>query len=1180
MRKWTNAQENAINSRGGTLLLSAAAGSGKTAVLVERVVSLVTDRDNPVDIDTLLIVTFSVAAANEMRQRISARLTKALEENPEDYNIMRQQILLSKAQIGTIHSFCLNIIKQNFQYIEISPEFSIADENELSEFKHLAVIEVIEECFNSENKDAFLDIIDLLSSGRDDKKLISAILKLYDFCRSHPFYYSWLDDKLELYKAENIADSVWGKILLGYAEECLNFCYRSGLEALNLTEHDEKLREAYFPAINYDLVQIEKCLMDIKKNDWDSLFSDISSFEFLTLKPYRGKSEEKERAKQIRDTNKDIIGDLKQKYINCKNSDFFEDINDLKPKIEYFFEIIKKFDQKFSSIKRSKKRLDFQDIEHLALNMLVRKTEGGFEKKDIAKKLAPSYSYIFIDEYQDTNEVQDLIFRSISGAGKNLFMVGDVKQSIYRFRQAMPEIFIRKKGEFSPYNGSNYPAVINLDMNFRSRKEIVDAVNFMFSVLMSEELGEIGYNEEESLKYGACYSDNPDVKPELLITQVNEKNNFTATEIEAFKVAEKISDMLKAGFTVEEDGESRKAAAGDFCILLRSPTNKAHVFEKALKDLGIPAWSESTESFIEKREVKVILAFLKILDNPFLDIELATILMSALFGFSDGELAEIRLVNRKLPLFKALLEYAEKGSKKAESFIKTYDLLKKYSAINSCDRLILKMYSVTDALALFNAMPLGEAKKNNLLLLAEYAREYHVIGYKGLSSFISFINRMEERGGDFKSANINSDNLKAVRIMSIHRSKGLEFPVVILADTAKRFNKEDINASALLHTKLGFACDRRDHKLLKQFSSIPAQAMRIELLKSSLSEEMRVLYVAFTRAKEKLIVSSMQNSNFTAKLSSLYSPLINGKIPAFMGIRAQSYSQWIIMALLHNESAGALREHLGYTNSTAHGAESLWDITISEFNGEINKDNKKSEKDYISAPSEELTGKIKLRTDFSYKYYTDTITPVKLAVSDLARGKSAMEYRFKKRPAFLSSQALTGAEKGSALHKFMQFANYFNAKDNLKSEIERMREYKFLSNGEADSLKEDKITRFFSSGLANRMFNSTQVLRELKFMAEILPEDLEDISFREPFSSIYVQGVADCVFIEDGKAVIVDYKTDHAKSPEELKDKYKTQLILYEKILAKSLKLEIKESIIYSFHFDREIHLSYSSIAL
>lgn len=1167
-KKWTGPQRQAIEARGGVLLISAAAGSGKTAVLVERVVSLLTDQPHPVDADRLLIVTFSNAAAAEMKQRIGARLSQLERASPGDLQLQRQLALLHSAQISTVHAFCLNLIRENFQKLDISPDFSIADEQELDILRADCLREAVEEMYETGSEE-FYDLVELFSSGRDDRRLGETVLKLYDFARAHPFYEEWMEDKLALYDPLiPVQESVWGKCILSYAQAALSFGQNLLEEALERISGDPDMEKAYLDRFREDYNALGRILEPVKGKNWDGAVQAVRSMEFGRLGALRGYEDEqaKEAVQSARNRVKKMVAQLREKHLSATAGEFSEDIADQRPKIRMLFSLTRLFAEKLERRKTEKKRLDFTDLEHLALRLLLLDKETPAPE---ASEITGRFDYVLVDEYQDTNEVQDLLFQSISGENA-LFMVGDVKQSIYRFRQAMPEIFLSKKERFVPYDGSHYPARINLDTNFRSRSQVTRGVNFLFAMLMSRDLGEMDYTDEESLKSGAFYPDTSGMEPELLLLDTSCYSGAESSiALEARAIADRIVKMMEGGFQVAEDGQSRPLRLGDICILLRSPKNRSEQIVKELAAAGIPSWAESAGGFLASTEVSAVFSLLKLIDNPLLDVELAAAFLSPMFGFTEDDLTRIRLTGRKGPLYFALCGAAENGDAAAGEFLRVLRDLRNSAASLSAGGLIRRIYDLTDFPAVVSAMEMGKRRRDNLRLLEQYAADYHNRGYKGLGGFVRFISQLAERGGDLAPASLASEGADMVRILSIHRSKGLEFPVVFLADTARQFNREDLRSASLLHSEMGFATMRREGTPVRQYATIPLEALRLELERSMLSEEMRILYVALTRAKEKLILVGTL-PRLSDKLDTLRLSLDSGRLPPYQVREAKSYCDWILAALLHHPGGHPLRNLCAKDALELLDDGNPWDIAIQTplEAGEALPPKR------VPLPADlELLLDIEKRFAYVYPFSGAVAAPTKMAVSAIAKEDGAA-YRFSRRPRFISSRGLTGAEKGNALHHFMQFSDYNKARDDLEEEIRRMVGNGFLTPLEGQSLNRSRLDTFFRSSLADRIFGAQAVYREMKFLAEIGGDILGE--YLPGFTGEYkttVQGIADCVFIEGGKGFIVDYKTDFVKDASQLIGRYAVQMELYKKILAQNLELPIESCYIYSFSLNRQIEL-------
>ena len=1171
-RIWTKDQQSAISARGGAVLVSAAAGSGKTAVLVERVIRRMADRENPCDADRFLIVTFSNAAAAEMKERIGNALADLMKQDPRNAWLQHQRILLDNAPISTIHSFCMRLLRENFQQAGLSVDFRVGDQSELAVLKAEALAEVVENYYAKEDDGAFFDLVELLSGSRDDKKLTSVIDRLYNFILSHPFPEKWLDQKLALYDPQvPVEQSVWGKVILSYAESSFCYCLDLLNRAISEMAGDDALQKAYLPAFESDSAFIGRLLENVRQGEWDNICTRLNSMTFDRLGSLRKyeDTEKSDRMKALRDEIKTTLTYVKDKVFCASAVEFSEDIADLKPKIACLFKIVRDFDVAFSQKKREHNLVDFQDLEHFALKLLVAPSENGYIRTAKAEEIAQGFEEILLDEYQDTNEAQDMIFRAVSKNEKNLFMVGDVKQSIYRFRQAMPEIFIRQKNVFTDYDGERFPAKILLSRNFRSREGITRGINYLFSRLMSEDVGEIIYDEPEYLNCGAGYppGNSPDVGLTLIDLGQNEDGEDKLV-LEARYIARKIAGMMKDGFTVYEKGTSRPARYSDFCILLRSVQNKADVFANELSANGIPCYAESTADFLQTAEIRVIVSFLRALNNPLLDIPLLSVLMSPLFGFCPDDAAAVRMAAGKKNLYHGLAILAADGNEKCAAFLNLFGELRKKAAVLTTDRLISEIYGQTDMPAIFSVMKSGAERELNLYRFEEYAARYESTGYHGLQGFVRFIDNVMETGGGFSS--FAAGGGEGVRIMSIHRSKGLEFPVCFLADTAKRFNKEDLRGATAIHSELGFACVRREPERTREYTTINREAVMLELERAMLSEELRVLYVALTRAKEKLFIT-LSLDNIGRRLAKIAGMSGQGeRVPPFLVRRLNSYAEWILAAVLHHKDAGVLREWSGLKSESLSGD---FDMDVEIVNPEKAGEENPAPEDLPTVqPDSALLDALQKRVDFRYPFAASTEIPSKLSVSQIAKQSQDSGGGFSKKPMFLSGESLSAAQKGTAIHTFMQYADYALAEQDAEREIERLRVLKYLTAEEAENVSGGKLRAFFSSMLYRRMKNAQKLYRELKFFTSIEASEYTGKS-NGSRERIVVQGIADCVFIENGKAILVDYKSDKAYNENVLIDRYQPQLLLYKKAIEEGLSVPVAQCILYSFEMGKGIVL-------
>lgn len=1172
IQKWTENQQAAIKARSCSLLVSAAAGSGKTASLVQRVIERITDKNNPIDADRLLVVTYTRAAANEMRERIVARLDELINENAYDSALRRQLILLEKANICTVHSFCSNLIRQNFYRLNISSDFKIADDAELSVIRNSSLNNVLDELYESGDKD-FYALVEAFSSAHDDKLLQKTVIKLYGFLLSHPFPQKWLDEKSAMY-SQNVpaAQTVWGKSIINYAVDAVEYCIMLNEKSLELAADDAVLYEKISKQLLIDKGYLGILKDKLHQASWNDIARFIHSFENGRLSTPRGYANDMNKIKiaSNRDVLKDVIKGLKELFAYSEES-CSEDINELYPIVKSLFKTVKMFSDSFSKTKQEKGIADFSDLEHLTLRLLVQNGENGYSFTDIAYAVRESYDEVMVDEYQDVNEVQDIIFRAVSRDERNLFVVGDVKQSIYRFRQAMPEIFLRKKSSMQLYSDgvSGIPSKIILDKNFRSRKGIIDSVNFVFSRLMSEKAGDMEYTKEEQLVAGAVFPDKNDPDTELHILSLPNGEDMNITE--AHHIADIILSMVNT-YMISEGNSLRPATFGDFCILLRNANRHAPVFVKELGLLGIPAVSDSTESFLTTYEISVMLSMLNVLDNPIQDIPLLSLMMCPIYGFTPDEMTAIRLNCKNEKLYFAVKKAARNGDAHCCDFLNELDDLRQTAAVSPSDVLINNIYEKTGFTSIVQSMKNGNARLNNLRLLQEYAKNYEASGYKGLSGFIGFINRLSAQGGDLPSAGDSKKaNLNAVRIMSIHKSKGLEFPICIVANMSRKINSDKSN-DVLLHADLGLGIKRRDLKLMCRYNTMPRQAVALEIERDEKSEELRVLYVAMTRAKEKLIMlSSVKNAE--KYITDLAAGLTDtDKLSPYTVLNAKSMSDWIVLCALLHKSGGILREAAGNPIYVPPSDDSLWNIKIydtGEASSEIDTVEYTEAHDESIPENSEFFNTVKSRLSKDYKFSALSKLPVKVAASVLAAEEGDVEHFMSNRPAFMRESGMTPAERGTALHSFMQYADFKNAAASFENELQRLKESKFLTELECNAINRTHAEAFLKSSLMERINTSGKLYREFRFTTKIdagrINKELTEPFNKEP---VILQGAIDLAFEENGHIIIVDYKTDNVKTMEQLKKRYTTQLLLYKEAMEQCTGLKVKECILYSFKLD------------
>ncbi len=1158
---WNEDQSLAISSFGGNLLVSAAAGSGKTSVLVERVIRMLTDEHESVDADRLLIVTFTRLAAGEMKTRINEALSKLYAEKPDDIRLGRQLLLMERAHIGTIHSFCTELVRENTALLDLQPDPKVAEEDESEDIALTALEETVEEYYKNGSKE-FSMLTETLGGGRNDEGLFAAVLKLYKFVRAMPHYEDWLAEKAKMYSPETpIFETEWGGVIFEHAEDHIKNQIKA-IKKLSAECEQENL-EKLVTLTKSDLSVLEGLLYTLSLKRWDSFAAAVKGAKFDRIPPKHGADEFfKEHFQAVRKSYKEAITKTLAKDFSFTEEDFFEDMRELSPVVNCLFALTLDFARRFSQMKREKGLIDFGDLEQFSLELLTEKIGGSYIPRALAKEVSERFDYILVDECQDNNEVQDAILRSIS-KGDNLFFVGDVKQSIYRFRQAMPRLFLKKREEWPLLKETGkFPGTVILGQNYRSRKNIAGAVNFIFRQIMTKNGAEIDYNREEELIPKADFPEDGKIRNELLLIEGDDP-----VKAEAKAVAEHIYQSLKNGETVVERGVERPLKPSDICILLRSATGASEKFLSAIREKGINCKSENDKGFLSKPEVAAVLDVLKAVDNPLLDIPLAGAMLSEFFLFTPDEIAQIRGEDRKIPLYNSVKTASESGNIKAGEFLKVLSQLRKIAAYESSDRVIERLYELTAFTDIMRSCPDGELRLGNLRLLVKYAADRENAKSHGLSAFIRFINRLEERNKDLKPVGGMGNSGDSVRIMSVHGSKGLEFPVVYLCGTARLFNFGD-RENVKLHPKLGFALKRRDSETGIKFDTLPWAAMRHELRSYNIAEEMRIIYVALTRPKEKLVITycskdiekAVTDAGVTASLpEKRFEPLTISS--------AKCEADWILSSLLRHPDAGELRLLAGISEDCVIEDETRWKFKV--WDGEGSAVSAEETAEEKAEPDMELYRILEERSAWKYPFEGSQNIPAKAGVSALTHGEMHKKLLFAAKPGYGN---LSGADRGTALHTFMQFCDFDKAKADPKAEIRRLTKERFITEKQAEVIDPKKPESFFGSSLYKRIENSPKVWRELRFLRALSAKEL-GYENANPEDKITVQGVADCVFEENGNLVIVDYKTDFVEDIAELKERYAAQLNMYKKLLSQSMEKPVSEAVIWSFRFGKEIEV-------
>ncbi len=1239
--KWTREQQAAISEKGCNLLVAAAAGAGKTAVLVERIIRKIIDENEPVDIDSLLVVTFTNAAATEMRERIGAAITKAIEEKRATAGIHRQLALLSKASITTIHSFCLEVIKNNFQSIDIDPGFRILDETEASLLKLEILNDLFEDIYEEDNT-AFFDLLEAYGSNRDDQKLQDMVLSIYSFVQSYPWPEKWLIEQAESFNSELDADfgcTPWGRILLEAVRLDLEG-FKALMETACLKMKYAVGFEKYIKVFYEDNYRLQELLSLFESGEnqhkgrlavWDDIFTYITNYEFDRL-PSCGKDADKkiqDKVKQTRDELKAYIKNLREEVFLSNSEDILSDLKSIYPLLKCISNLVIEFGRRYSERKKSKAAVDFNDLEHFCLKILSETDDtGAIVPTKVAKAYKEKFTEILVDEYQDSNYVQEIIISMISREDMgtpNVFMVGDVKQSIYRFRQAKPELFMRKYNLYSADSEGLFRKIL-LFKNFRSRKEVVEGVNYIFKQIMSQSVGELDYSDKERLNPGAAFPQNEDAgsviggEVELHIIETSRNKGYdnssedTDEEAESEEEEEILDNIqqearMVAGRIVEllqPDSEGRKFKVWDkkidkyrdlefrdIVILLRTTKNWTEVFCEELALSGIPTFADTGSGFFKTSEVQVVLSLLQIIDNPYQDIPLLSVLRSPIVNFDTNDLAELRLQDKNAALFDALNLLAKADTiagSKAFDFLGRLKQWRSFSHYMPTHKLIWQLYNETGYFSIVGAMTDGERKQANLRVLFERALQYEKTSFKGLFNFISFVDKLKTGKGDLGSAKILGENDDVVRLMSIHKSKGLEFPVVFVSGCGKKFNFQDMFKSILLHQELGFGPEFVDYRRRIKYPSVPKLAIAQKVRLETLSEEMRILYVALTRAREKLILTGAVGNLEKAAVKWLATAGGSSiKFPPHEMAKARNYLDWVCPSVMRHKNALNLRMVAGEgfdIEPPAMEDTALWkvyirtleDVTVSKRIERIEEEAFDIENWLqTNVSTEKINEDIDKRLSWKYPYREMTGIPSKLSVTEIKRyfniNNESEDSPVPKpvgirKPGFLQARkGLSPAEKGTVMHFVMQHIDLKNP--NIEGQLLAMVEKDLITKQQSDAVDVAKISRFIASKIGQRIVYSDRVYREVPFNLELSYGELygksdTDHSYEE---TILLQGVIDCYFEEAGKLVLLDYKTDfiEGSSYDIIKERYGIQLSYYSRALEKLTGLKVAERYVYLF---------------
>ena len=1185
--KLTNEQQSAVDSRERSLLVSAAAGSGKTKVLVERLFSYV-EREGA-NLDDFLIITYTRAAASELRGKIAKALNERMERDPGNYHLRQQMLRVYRADIKTVDAFCTSLLRENCHLLgedarghALRPDFRVLDENEAEVLRGRVLARTLEDFYDHLTSGGTL-LADTLGAGRDDSALEQLVLELHAKLQAQPYEDKWLDAQRAFWRAvpEKIEDTPYGKILLNEvgrkARHCKSLLQRAAQEMCA----NDALNQKYAPAFLDASYQLEALEGKIAQG-WDAARGVTIAFPRLAAVKDSDGGEMKARMKGLWDNCKETVKGFAELFA-ASSDEAVEDLRTMAPAMLALIDLTADFSRRYNEEKRRRNAADFSDQEHEAIRLLV--AENG-EPTELAALVSTRYREIMVDEYQDTNEVQNRIFDAISCKGENLFTVGDVKQSIYRFRLADPRIFLQHYNTWPPLAAADEheSAKLLLSRNFRSRKEVLEATNFVFRNILSREMGELDYGEDEMLRPGASYAESSVCGAEFhlldLPTQTGE-HRVRASEAEAAFVADYIRNMLSSKFPVQDDKtrELRPVREEDIVILMRSPSTRLLDYRRALESRGIRCAADAGEDFFASMEIAVLFSFLQVIDNPRQDVPLIAVLRSPLFGFAPDELAALRSQQRTGDFYDALL-LSEDGHSKA--FLAVLRSLRDSAAHLSVRELLSEIYRKCNVLGIFGAMHRGAERKDNLLAFLELSEDFARAGRQGLFDFVRTLR--EQLASGEAVAMQTTYAFSGVRIMSIHKSKGLEFPVVILSDLARRFSNMDFQSSVLVHPQLGLGPVCVDARRHIQYPTIARQALERTLRREAKAEELRVLYVAMTRAKEKLVMVHTQ-ANAGGRVADLMALSDCPVLPEAVD-SGKCMGDWIMLPLLQRSEAGALRAFAGQNSEGRFFAEETpWTVCVHDglqFAAPAQQSDAAAEE---RAPQREELPADFAALSYRYPYAEQTAFPAKLTATQL-KGRAIDEeisenttlpprLRNLCKPKFLAGKtALTGAERGTALHLVMQDLDFFCEpnEQSVRAQIEAMRAQRKLTEEQAKAADAYAIVRFLRSDLAARIRKSKQVEREYRFS---LLRPVRDFSSLDADDSVLLQGVVDCFFEEDGELVVVDFKTDHVSRAQldERAEHYRPQLEAYSMALTRVMGKKVKEKVLYFFSAGEEMRL-------
>lgn len=1209
---WTNEQQAAIDSRGQTLLLSAAAGSGKTAVLVERIIRRLLDKEYPIDITELLVVTFTKAAAAEMRDRIGTALMKALSET-KDPRVERQLALLPSAQISTLHAFCQHVIRKYFYTIDLDPAFSIAGEEELNLLRRQVLEDVFLSYYEDDEKASILyPLADMFGSDRGDDILMDTVSRMYTYARSLAWPEHWLKEAARAYDVAPdavIDDMVWA----GPIKDAVRRILEEDARLYDGVLYHLRQREAFAPACDTFVAEQAALRQAAQAQSWNDLSRFVRAIDFPRLKSLRKLSDDDkavwERCKKVRDdVKKDVIKTLQAVYFSTTPEEWLDGMRAMKPIMDGLVTLTLDFAKAYGAAKKEKGWIDFSDLEHFCLQILLAPDASPEHPvpSAAAEELRSQYEEVFIDEYQDTNGVQELITRLVSGED-NRFMVGDIKQSIYRFRLADPTLFLEKYQSFSR-DEKAVQRCIDLGRNFRSVPVVLDAVNAVFSRAMTAEAAGMDYGEREKLYAGRQAPDDErwiggPVEVDIVPTPSDEEDDdgSTAFEKECRFIAGRIGELLASGrMAARKDGTLEPLSYRHIVVLLRSMAGKADVLIQALQEGGIPSYAEQSGGYFAAVEVQVMLALLRCIDNPEQDLAMAAVLRSPLVGLDETALAGVRLAGdgtlwQNLPAFVASLPDGVDEKEDLQQFMAAFDSWRTYSRRHGVAELLQRLYDDTAYVDFVGAMPGGDVRQANLKALYDRARQYEEAGFRGLFRYLQLMDKMKEDGLDLAPAKVVSEKEDVVRIMSIHKSKGLEFPVVFVADMGKAFNRRDTQDQILFHNRLGIGLKQYDPEWRMSYPTLIWSGIAAQLRWEGTAEEERILYVAMTRARDQLILTG--HSSHIDRDWQRWTSRLN---PA----QAKSYFDWVMPAALAPFGAKADAD---YARPGAAWQDAVWQVRIAKAvpAGTVEEGAYDGEPRLEALRRGDLTGTpvpswLDEQLSWQYAYPQAVRTAAKFSVSEVKRRYQELhsdelqdeaalsvpvaavippapgeDDAFAALPPWLAGEeaAVSGAQRGTALHKALQYitpaADQTTA--TLRREIDAFVRQGLLSREEAKLVYVPVLAAFCQSDIGRRMAESPELHREYPFTVLLAGGD--PLPETETGEQILIQGVIDCLFREDDAWILVDYKSDRLETADAFRSRYAVQLALYKRAVEQITHRPVEETYIYSLHLQQEIRL-------